>query len=133
MKFSITDFFSKCDQISRFLRIRAHVLKKFVMENFIFCARINWCFSFVTGNISPVVSATICSWVLSSLSPLWFWIGLNSFFFRYNCKIFWSQKEMFHIGHKFSENDVIQCWEMSFFFFSLHFFLYKQLGSGLSP
>ena len=38
MKFSINDFFSKCDQISKKLRIWSHLLKKFLMENFIFCA-----------------------------------------------------------------------------------------------
>ena len=38
VKFSITDFFSKCDQIRRKLRIWSHLLKKSVMENFIFCA-----------------------------------------------------------------------------------------------
>ena len=38
MKFSITDFFSKCDQIRRKLRICSHLLKKSVMENFILCA-----------------------------------------------------------------------------------------------
>ena len=38
MKFSITDFFSKCDQMSSKLRIWSHLLKKSVMENFIFCA-----------------------------------------------------------------------------------------------
>ena len=37
MKFSITDFFSKCDQIRRCLWIWSHLLKKSVMENFIFC------------------------------------------------------------------------------------------------
>ena len=36
MKFSIKDFFSKCDQIRSFLRIWSHLLKKFLMENFIF-------------------------------------------------------------------------------------------------
>ena len=36
-KFSIKDFFSKCDQIRRKLRIWSHLLKKFLMEN-IFCA-----------------------------------------------------------------------------------------------
>ena len=36
MKFSIKDFFSKCDQISRNLRIRSHLVKKLLMENFIF-------------------------------------------------------------------------------------------------
>ena len=37
MKFSITDFFSKSDQIRRKLRIWSHLRKKFLMENFIFC------------------------------------------------------------------------------------------------
>ena len=38
MKFSIKDFFSKCDQIHSFLRIWSHLLKKSLMETFIFCA-----------------------------------------------------------------------------------------------
>ena len=38
MKFSIKDFFSKCDQIRSKLRICSHLLKKSVIENFIFCA-----------------------------------------------------------------------------------------------
>ena len=37
MKFSIKDFFSKCDQIRSFLRIWSHLLKKSLIENFI-CA-----------------------------------------------------------------------------------------------
>ena len=37
IKFSIMDFFSKCDQIHRKLRIWSHLLKKSLMENFIFC------------------------------------------------------------------------------------------------
>ena len=38
MKFPITDFFSKCDQIRRKLRIWSQLLKESIMENFIFCA-----------------------------------------------------------------------------------------------
>ena len=38
MKFSIKDFFSKCDQIRILLRIWSHLLKKALMENFNFCA-----------------------------------------------------------------------------------------------
>ena len=38
MKFSIKDFFSKCDQIHSFLRIWLHLLKKSLMENFFFCS-----------------------------------------------------------------------------------------------
>ena len=38
MRFSIKDFFSKCDLIRSFQRIWSHFLKKSLMENFIFCA-----------------------------------------------------------------------------------------------
>ena len=38
MKFFIKYFFSKCDQIRSFLRIWSHLLKKSLMEKFIFCA-----------------------------------------------------------------------------------------------
>ena len=38
MKFPIKDFLSKCDQICSFLRIWSHLLKKSLMEKFIFCA-----------------------------------------------------------------------------------------------
>ena len=37
-KFSIKDFFSKCDQIPRKWQIWSHLLKKSLKENFIFCA-----------------------------------------------------------------------------------------------
>ena len=37
MKFSVKDFFSKCDQIRSFLRIWLHLLKKSLMEKLIFC------------------------------------------------------------------------------------------------
>ena len=38
MKFSMKDFFSKRNQIRSFLRIWSHLLKKSLMEIFIFCA-----------------------------------------------------------------------------------------------
>ena len=38
MKFSIKDFLSKYDEIRSFLRIYSHLLKKSLMENFIFWA-----------------------------------------------------------------------------------------------
>ena len=40
MKFSIKDFFSKCDKIRSLLRIWSHLLKKSLMKNFIFCVMI---------------------------------------------------------------------------------------------
>ena len=36
MKFPIKNFFSKCDQIRKNVRICSHLLKKSLMENFIF-------------------------------------------------------------------------------------------------
>ena len=41
MKFFTKDFFSKCEQICSFLRICLHLLKKSLMENFIFCTYAN--------------------------------------------------------------------------------------------
>ena len=38
MKFSIKDFFDKCDQVCSFMWIWSHLLKKSLMENFFFCA-----------------------------------------------------------------------------------------------
>ena len=35
MKFSVKDFFSKCDQICKKFRIWSHLLKKSLLENFI--------------------------------------------------------------------------------------------------
>ena len=46
MKFSVKDFFSKCNQIRGFLRTWSHLLKKSLIENFIYCAvyfiGLNW-------------------------------------------------------------------------------------------
>ena len=44
MKFSIKDFFSKCEQIRSFLRIWSHLQKKSLMENVIFGA-VEWTYS----------------------------------------------------------------------------------------
>ena len=41
MKFSIKDFFRKCNPIRRKLRIWSHLLKKSLMENLIFCVVLN--------------------------------------------------------------------------------------------
>ena len=42
MKFSLIDFFSKCDQMHIFQRIWLRLLKKSLMENFLFCeVRVN--------------------------------------------------------------------------------------------
>ena len=43
MNFSIKDFFSKCYQIRRKMKIWSHLMNKSLMENFIFCAVSNLC------------------------------------------------------------------------------------------
>ena len=48
VKLSIKECFSKCDQIRSFLRIWSHLLKKYLIEEFTFCAlcfRFQWTFS----------------------------------------------------------------------------------------
>ena len=45
MKFSIKDFFSKYDQIRWKLRVWSHLLKKSIIEKFIFCTALTSEFS----------------------------------------------------------------------------------------
>ena len=44
MKFFIEDFFTKCEQIRRKMWIWSYLLQKSLMENFIFCAVIDFSF-----------------------------------------------------------------------------------------
>ena len=55
MKFSIKDFSSKCDKIGSFLRTWSHFLKKYLIENFIFC----------TVHVSNNHSCCKCPWLIS--------------------------------------------------------------------
>ena len=50
MKFSTKDFFSKCDQIRRKLRIWSLLLKKSLMENFIFLCGVSKRFKRLTSD-----------------------------------------------------------------------------------
>ena len=59
MKFSIKDFFSKCDQIPMKLRFWSHSLKKSLIEHFIFCA---------VWRSSTLVSYLIRSIMLNSMT-----------------------------------------------------------------
>ena len=60
MKFSIKNFFSKCDQIYSFLRNWPHLLKKSLTENFIFRAVYLFIFLFVLHNIYHNVRIFLC-------------------------------------------------------------------------
>ena len=63
MKFSVKDFFSKCDQIRSFLWIWSHLRKKSLIENFIFCA-----VSCLAG-MSTVVPLEKLTIILTLLAP----------------------------------------------------------------
>ena len=81
MKFSIKDFFSKCDQIRSFLRMWSHLLKKFLMKNFIFCASLFLSvIAYISGEHLPVASSDD-NWFLyeSELIILnFYWTGQES-------------------------------------------------------
>ena len=64
MKFSVKDFFSKCDQISSFLRVWSDLLKKSLEENIFFyvvnpqtASKTHWPVlkTFVNGTKVPVI------------------------------------------------------------------------------
>ena len=47
IKFSVKDFFSRCDQVRRNLRSWSHLLKKWLMENSIFLCSVNKCYYWI--------------------------------------------------------------------------------------
>ena len=69
MKFSINEFFSKSDQIQSFLRIWSHLLKKPLMENFIFCAE-NFAPEITTYGLFSRSSVLIFTTIRSSLMEI---------------------------------------------------------------
>ena len=54
MKFSIKDFFSKCEEIRRKLRIWSQLQKKSLMENFIFCIGCPAAYSYLNSNLLAI-------------------------------------------------------------------------------
>ena len=64
MKFSIKDFFSKCEQIRSFLRIWSRLLKESLMENFIFLCS-EWNTQCRTSPITFYVTYYILHYLLS--------------------------------------------------------------------
>ena len=69
MEFSIKDFFSKHDQIRSFLRICSHLLKKSLMENFIFCAVLD---KVLNTSLSLISTSTIENhyWPQAGFKPI---------------------------------------------------------------
>ena len=110
MKFFIKDFLSKYDEIRSFLRIWSHLLKKSLMENFIFCAVVvsfsksyqkkayNTCFNksakWWTPTYNVIISSdrlTFANTVVSVHQSTYLYIcqkRYSAFYFSGNC-LFW--------------------------------------------
>ena len=69
MKFSIIGFFSKCEQIRSFLRICSHLLKKSLMENFIFCA-VTFTKQTLNGNPNFAAHNNMCNHLSTTSYPV---------------------------------------------------------------
>ena len=82
MKFSIKDFFSKCDQTRRKLWIWSHLLKNALMKNFIFCAVL---LSVEGLRFRHLYFLSNCFIIVSQL------VLLNSQHFLKHCKIAWQR------------------------------------------
>ena len=118
MKFFIKDLFSKCDQIRRKPRIRSHLLKKSLMENFIFCA--------VYDHLACKSIVTLAYWVFewcgrlkwlaifANISVLVF-LWLHHIFEGY---ILWVNFIVQGLNNSFSKNrfSFIVCW--------IHFYIF---------
>ena len=104
MKFFIKNLFSKRDQIRSFLRIWSHLLKKSLMENFIFCAVYIMHFFSVTKaflchiihknlfqTYENCISFKILGIHLSKMCPMHFFdLSLLNSFLAALCKVFFS-------------------------------------------
>ena len=70
MKFFIKDLFSKCEQIRSFLRIWSYLLKRPLMENFMFCAVMTRLFHTLWCSVQKIFSITECSTFLKTLENM---------------------------------------------------------------
>ena len=78
MKFPIEYFFSKSDQIRSLPRIWSHLLKKFLMQSFIFCAVMLWyLFHVAEKNIRTILILVQC--LLRTLNNLRMFVQHCSF------------------------------------------------------
>ena len=73
-KFSVKDFFNKCDQILSFMQIWSHLLKMSWMENFIFCAVhmliLDLYLKKILGNFAYIPNACSLNWFPKQISSI---------------------------------------------------------------
>ena len=109
MKLSIKDFYRKCEQIRRKLRICSHLLKKSIMENLMFCA-------VVWENVTEVVRDS--KWCLNSREfPKW-WERVCSLLQLYTNDIKGILKYLWNLRNTF--------WIFVFFLFLQHIICLNQ-------
>ena len=107
MKFSFKDFFSKCDQIHRKLRIWPHLLKKSLMENVIFCPVIEAQKLFTTGAMITFRSARKLRSYLLNIRSLRADYWLLQVQYAKRCKVCENIPEtstFTHLGSKYVQN-----------------------------
>ena len=119
MKFSTKDFFRKCDQILSLLRVWSHLLKKSLMENFIFCAvdhaqslMIKLAMFWFDADVSFLKSKGKSNSYISQLFELWgtklcltttFWKDSHTFFGGdINCNLLlpWVNVDIYKLGQR---------------------------------
>ena len=107
MKFSIKDFFSKCDQIHRNLRIWLHLLKKSLMENFIFLCNENLlhCLLVVATSLCYFLLFRVLSFLFSDYCFCILWL-VNSHILSTLC-FFWGEPSF---GSLFSLSASFPCY-----------------------
>ena len=104
MKFSIKDFFNKCDQIRRKLRIWSPLLKKSLMKNLIFRAVYDSCFRWIQYKTKHCVKSVTYSVIIYSVISVFslnarkywpesFHIQTRSIYIQIPVLIFWSCKK----------------------------------------
>ena len=99
MKFSIKDFFSKCDQTHSFLRIWSHLLKKSFMENIIFCAVLSVTLKVVisanSGTFQNIIKCQFQCFYNFQVSSTWF-IFMQNFNCLKHFSILSSERRVIH-------------------------------------
>ena len=72
MRFSFKDFVSKCDKVHSFLRIWSHLMRKFLIENIIFCVVYFQMCIYSSSSVHNFSYLTKSWQILAFRPPYWF-------------------------------------------------------------